>query len=115
MQKNFPPKKLISIGEVAFAEYDEKSILPLAWDVAVYSYSQGSYDGTGILVAKVGDKYFYHELGHCSCNGPMVNIESSANALYTLDEVIEILQKGYDWDPRGKAVVDEIKKHELST
>lgn len=43
----------------------------------VYSYESGSYEGTGFAVWDMEDgKYGYTYLGHCSCNGPVEDLNS---------------------------------------
>lgn len=108
---NIPAKKIISVGKTAMDEYDLKHVTEVPFDLLVYSYETGSYDGSGIAVGKMGDKYFYHEMGHCSCNGPMEGFTTSANALHTLEEVEELVKKNYNYGDHAEKVIAEVKKH----
>lgn len=40
-------------------------------DVIIYWYNSGSYEGDGHALIKTNDKWFMHNLSHCSCNGPL--------------------------------------------
>lgn len=65
------------------------------FDLMVYNYHTESYEGSGFAAWKKGDEYFYHEMGHCSCNGPWDRFESSAKVAVTLDQ-LKLLIKNYD-------------------
>lgn len=90
--------------------YGEESLNELGADYIVFSYVNGGYDGSGFLVGKKGDKYFYHEMGHCSCNGPLDGIENSAKALLSLANIKEIVDKSYG--EYGKDCITFIEENE---
>lgn len=83
-------KKIINLGEDELSE-NELFGTVLA-DVFIYHYESGCYEGTGIAVwrNKKGE-WAYQYLGHCSCNGPLEDIETSDKAKFTLEQIKEIL------------------------
>lgn len=46
------------------------------FDWLIYSYAQGSYDGSGDCIWKKDGKFYHHDLGHCSCYGPLEDIKT---------------------------------------
>ncbi len=91
-------KKIINLGEDEMSEYEfsassrEPHIGRVLADVFIYHYESGCYEGTGIAVwrNKKGE-WAYQYLGHCSCNGPLEDIETSDKAKFTLEQIKEIL------------------------
>ena len=92
-------------GSTEFSEYDEAKLPPC--DIFVYFYEYECYEGSGFSVWKNGDKFGYHYLGHCSCYGPLENIDS--NAIYTLEEVEDIVKQNYDAN-KGPEVLAFLKE-----
>lgn len=68
-------------------------------ELFVYCYESGSYDGSGFALWKVGNKYGYISMGHCSCNGPLEDLNS---ILYTLPQLKKIVEKAYYGDDASK-------------
>lgn len=101
-------KRIVCLGE-EFPEYDVKDIMLLDFDLFVYKYEEASYEGNGFAAWRKNDKYYYHELGHCSCNGPTDNIQSSKNAPLTLEELEKIAEKNYG--DYAKEVYEYMKSH----
>lgn len=62
----------------------------LDFDLLVYAYENHGYEGSGFAVWKKGDKYFYHEMGHCSCNGAWDMASESKRVPHTLEQILEI-------------------------
>ena len=52
-------------------EYDIKAINDLGVDEVWYWYASGSYEGQGQILMRKDDKYDIHDMGHCSCYGPL--------------------------------------------
>lgn len=88
-------EKIISVGRDELSEYDFERLEKLGFDLMVYGYEDGGYDGSGFAAFKKGDQWFYQELGHCSCYGPLENVETSANMLVSLDQVIALAENSY--------------------
>ncbi len=88
-------EKIISVGRDELSEWDLKEVEKLEFDLMVYGYENGGYDGSGFAAFKKGDKWFYQELGHCSCNGPLENVSMSANMVVSLDQVISLAEGNY--------------------
>jgi hypothetical protein len=103
-------RKIVSIGKDEFSEYEMKDLASLVFNLFVYSYEIGSYEGSGFAAWTADEKdWYYHERGHCSCNGPTENINQSAKVPVTLEQLEEIANKGYG--DYGKEVVAYIKKN----
>ncbi len=66
-----------------------KDKLPFA-DIFVYNYKNNGYDGSGFAVWEQDGKFGYTYLGHCSCNGPLDDLNS---ILYSFDEIRQIANK----------------------
>lgn len=93
----------------SFSKYDiERVKKQLAdADYFVYNYESGSWDGTGLAVWKKGNKYGYSYLGHCSCDGPVDDLNS---IMYNLSDLNKLAVKN-DWDWRyGKLVLARVKE-----
>lgn len=100
--------KIVSLKE-DFSEYELPDVRRLDFDLFVYSYQYESYEGSGFAAWKKGDKYFYHELGHCSCNGPTDGITTSCNAPVTFEDLIKVAEKSYG--EHAKAVITYFKEN----
>lgn len=57
-------------------DYELAPVEKLNVDWFVYYYEYGDYEGNGFAVWKKDGKYFYGDLGHCSCYGPTENLSS---------------------------------------
>lgn len=77
-------------------------------DYFVYNYSNGGYDGSGFALWKKDGKYGYTQLSHCSCNGPVEDLNS---IYYTLDQIKKLVEKEYYGDYAAK-VFAKIKELE---
>lgn len=68
-------------------EYDKRDLEGKNITCVVYWYGQGCYEGSGEMLFKVGDLWGYHNMGHCSCYGPVEQLEISK--LKTLEELYD--------------------------
>lgn len=75
--------------------YDDEYLKKIDLIFFVYSYETAPYEGSGFGVGKIGDKYFYHEMGHCSCYGPLDRIEDSSKMLLSFEDIKKISEKSY--------------------
>ena len=73
-------------GIEPLADYEIESLERLGVDEAWYWYAAGSYEGMGQILIKKGDNYYLHEMGHCSCYGPLDDI-SFATPYTDLDAI----------------------------
>ena len=105
--KQVPVKKIYAVG-VPVGEYDLEKIARINFDLFVYSYERGSYDGSGFAIWRVGGKWFYHELGHCSCYGPFERIDLSKNVGMKFKDIARIANTHYT--EHGKKVLAGIKE-----
>ena len=48
---------------------------------AWYFYKSGSYEGSGQMLARVGDLWDIHDMGHCSCYGPLEKFSFNGKTL----------------------------------
>jgi hypothetical protein len=53
-------------------------------DEVWYWYSSGSYEGSGQMLIRKGDLYDIHDMGHCSCYGPLDRMSLSFKPLEEL-------------------------------
>lgn len=103
------PKKNIVALETEFSSYEMPEILAIPCELFVYKYHVEPYSGNGFAAWNIGKDWFYHELGHCSCNGPTDGIGKSKMAAVTFKQLKEIAEKSYNED--SKPVIEYIEKH----
>ena len=56
-------------------DYELKEVEALGVDELWYWYESCSYEGSGSMLFRIGDKYDMHDAGHCSCYGPTDQIK----------------------------------------
>ena len=78
----------------SMSEYDYKDLEALDIDEIWYKYNCGSYEGSGQLIARKGDLFSHHDMGHCSCYGAVDKFEFNGRPL---DELISYLQKNQEY------------------
>lgn len=62
-------------GTEPFGEYEEDELRKIAgFECAYYWYWAGVYEGGGELLLKVNDKWYLHDMSHCSCFGPLSHL-----------------------------------------
>lgn len=64
-----------------WAELYDSDLENIAADEIWYWYSTAWYEGSGHLIARVGDRYFHHDMSHCSCFGPLDHVDNSPEPL----------------------------------
>lgn len=71
-------KNIHNLGtdELSTSDFD---YLPANVDEVWYIYESGYYEGSGHIVLRSGDKWAEHDMGHCSCYGPLDHIENIGN------------------------------------
>lgn len=79
-------------------EYDLTNIESLVPYDAVYWYSTGGYEGNGQIILKVKGRYILHDMGHCSCYGPLDHINTKAKGYGSLTELLACLSDEYSTD-----------------
>ena len=70
-------------------------------DWVVYLYHCGGYDGKGIIAWKKDGKYDYQHISHCSCYGPMDDVEegyASLSAEQLVGELKPISKTDFDYE-----------------
>ena len=72
----------------ALNRWDRETIINAGVDVAIYSYFEGSYEGSGTLIYQKDNKWFYHDMSHCSCNGPVESLKLTDGK----DTLVELLE-----------------------
>lgn len=71
------PKEFIEDGDGSFRYRDtalgdaDTQVVKNAFDKAWYWYARGAYEGTGEMVGERDGRWFYYDMGHCSCHGPV--------------------------------------------
>ena len=91
-------------------EYSIKDLKSLKSVWAVYYYRRGNYEGNGFLVWFVDGKYHTHDMGHCSCYGPIDHIETDKSLEYSSIEDLEKAVTAYGGE--AKEVFAFIKSKE---
>jgi hypothetical protein len=76
-------------------EWDLERLKNKPFDVFIYNYKSGSWDGDGFALWREGKKFGYAYLGHCSCNGPLEDLNS---ILYTFPQIKKLAQKASSKD-----------------
>jgi len=72
-----------------------------------YWYQTGSYDGQGGMVLRKDGKWYFHDLGHCSCYGPMEELEG---ALQDGSETWRFFRLMWGLRDNDEALLDLIEK-----
>lgn len=72
----------------ALSDYDFNGLKKIDPDLFVYSYEYGSYEGSGFAVWRKDGKYGYAYLGHCSCNGPLEDVNSIYYSLKDMKKIV---------------------------
>jgi len=87
--EKFPENLNFSHGEISSIYDDDFKFLEnLGIEAAYYWYVCGSYEGSGQMIALKENKWYVHDLGHCSCYGPLEHF-TLKNPLNSLDEIKE--------------------------
>ena len=72
------------------------------------------YSGNGVAILKDNNgKFMFIELGHCSCYGPIE--ERNPKCIYSLDEIIKLLDKRCQdkWDKEyAEDIAEKLKELE---
>lgn len=90
-----------------FSDYELKDVKKLNADWFVYYYETGCYDGSGFAIWKKDGKYLYADLGHCSCYGPVEDLNSIPYD--SLEDIGKFANK-YNF---GINVLEYVKSHKL--
>jgi len=101
-------KKIVNVGGEELSGYEIEIIKDLKADFFVYRYESGSYEGYGFAIWKIGSKWFYENMDHCSCYGPTENITSYGREGYTFAQVKDLVKKNYT---EYQDIVDYIVKN----
>ena len=70
--------------------YEMETLKSLDFDEVWYSYSYGSYEGSGQLIARKGDLYDFHDMGHCSCYGAIDHLIFGGKPLPELIDILKL-------------------------
>ena len=95
----------------SLGDYDiervKKQLPEIEW--FVYNYRDFGYDGSGMALWKKGEQYGYTYMGHCSCNGPLEDLDS---IYYSWEEISRLANndKNWDWTEYGKDVFKKAEK-----
>ena len=71
-----------------FDEYDMEELNSFGFDEVWYWYSTAPYEGSGQILIRKGKLYDLHDAGHCSCYGPIDQLEFNGKPLKELAESI---------------------------
>lgn len=57
------------------SDYEVQKLIDFGVERAWYWYAQGSYEGSGQILMLKDGLYYLHDMGHCSCYGPVEDLE----------------------------------------
>ncbi len=95
--------KIIALNE-EISQY-EIDHLPKAIDVFIYSYAYGCYEGSGNALFRMQGLWYLHSMGHCSCYGPMENIDSCG-----VGKKLKDIQMSNEYREETKSLFDRARK-----
>jgi hypothetical protein len=105
--KTYKTKTSEDLSDYELKEFRNKNV---EW--LVYHYEDGCYSGTGMAIWKMGGKYYFQSLSHCSCYGPTEGWQN--NIPYSLDKIKVLLNKNYSYYKYNSMdVYNLITKHKL--
>lgn len=73
-------------SDAAFGEREARELKALGISEAWYWYGYYGYEGVGQMLILKDGKYYLHDMGHCSCYGPIENI-SFTDPFSSLEEI----------------------------
>lgn len=76
-------------------EYDIDRLKRQGVQEAYYWYLSGSYEGSGYMVFKKADKWGEHDMGHCSCYGPLGDDGDLVAKYDSPREILELATNDY--------------------
>jgi hypothetical protein len=88
IQAKEPESKYSYGAPEALGEYDVKRLEEEGVELAAYYYASGSYEGSGSIIFRTKDGWRYHNMGHCSCYGPLDNGWAGGKAEKTLYDLV---------------------------
>ena len=101
--------KIYNVGKDPLGEYDLEYLDKDIYEYFIYNYEGYIYSGIGAAVLKDNNgKFMFIELGHCSCYGPIE--ERNPKCIYSLDEIIKLLDKRCQDEYEGKYTKDVAEK-----
>lgn len=97
--------KIIRLNDTA---YDEDILENLGVDFAVYDYTAESYEGYGRCLLCKKEKWYIHDMGHCSCCGPFEELVL-LSPYDTILEATDALRDG-DWSKSFDKSIETMKQ-----
>lgn len=83
----FPEGYEYTYGDITkLDKWDIEYLQKLGIEEAWYWYATGSYEGSGQVLMRKGDEFDVHDMGHCSCYGPLEHA-SFTGAYSSLKEI----------------------------
>ena len=81
----FPAELDYRYGSISELDsYDMEALDKYDADEVWYWYACGSYEGSGQMLIRKGNLYGIHDMGHCSCYGPLDRMNFSLEPLAEL-------------------------------
>lgn len=89
--KRFPPDpdRWSSYYDLSDLDSDVDVLVEAGVDEIWYWYAVGSYEGSGQMILRRRDRFWHHDLGHCSCYGPVDHINLRGEASWPSLEKLE--------------------------
>jgi len=91
----FPEDIEYTYGEISELSSDYDLDYLKDFDEVYYWYAEAGYEGMGNLIGILNGKWYMHNMGHCSCYGPLEELDiSDKNAYDSLEELKNSCSKG---------------------
>ena len=83
------PDGLSYDGDIVSLDEDDEVKKLTEWGIeeAWYWYSYQYYEGMGQILLRRGDKFDIHDMGHCSCYGPLEHYTGFTERFSCLDDI----------------------------
>lgn len=83
-------------GNDTISDYDYQRLKEYGVEEVWYWYWTEPYEGSGMLLATKAGKYYLHGMSHCSCNGPLDDLDISLkDAFSSIEEMRSKCSSGY--------------------
>ena len=89
IRKHLDTKRYSSYEDESLSDFYIDMLKEMGFEEIRYFYGTGSYCGTGELIALKDGLWYQHDMGHCSCYGPVDSDITFTKGFPTLDALLE--------------------------
>ena len=72
-------------------------------EFVIYAYHDDGYSGYGFAFVKQNDKFYFHDLGHCSCYGLFEEF-TLKNPCRSLEDMFKVWKKSNFYDNKTEEI-----------